>query len=66
MIICIQKISIMSIGLYYLRTRYMNRETGTVTSIDTYERTLDNSVSLHKYLNAVMYTDLSGYFYWRK
>ena len=44
----------------------MNRETGTVTSIDTYERTLDNSVSLHKYLyanaNPVMYTDPSGYF----
>ena len=53
-------------GLYYLRARYMNPETGTFTSMDTYAGTLDNPVSLHKYLyanaNPVMYTDPSGYF----
>ena len=51
-------------GLYYLRARYMNPETGTFTSMDTYVGTLDNPVSLHKYLyaNTVMYTDPSGYF----
>ena len=55
-----------STGLYYLRARYMNPETGTFTSMDTYAGTLDNPVSLHKYLyanaNPVMYTDPSGYF----
>jgi len=42
----------------------MNPETGTFTSMDTYAGTLDNPVSLHKYLyaNLVMYTDPSGYF----
>ena len=53
-------------GLYYLRARYMNPETGTFTSMDSYAGTLDNPVSLHKYLyanaNPVMYTDPSGYF----
>ena len=47
-------------GLYYLRARYMNPETGTFTSMDMYAGTLDNPVSLHKYLyanaNPVMYT----------
>jgi len=55
-----------STGLYYLRARYMNPETGTFTSMDMYAGTLDNPVSLHKYLyanaNPVMYTDPSGYF----
>ena len=55
-----------STGLYYLRARYMNPETGTFTSMDSYAGTLDNPVSLHKYLyanaNPVMYTDPSGYF----
>lgn len=53
-------------GLYYLRARYMNPETGTFTSMDSYAGTLDNPVSLHKYLyanaNPIMYTDPSGYF----
>ena len=53
-------------GLSYLRARYMNPKTGTFTSMDTYAGTLDNPVSLHKYLyanaNPVMYTDPSGYF----
>ena len=55
-----------STGLYYLRARYMSPETGTFTTMDTYAGTLDNPVSLHKYLyanaNPVMYTDPTGYF----
>ena len=53
-----------STGLYYLRARYMNPETGTFISMDTYAGSLDNPVSLHKYLYAnatpVKYTDSSG------
>ncbi len=55
-----------STGLYYLRARYMNPQTGTFISMDSYAGTLDNPVSLHKYLyanaNPVMNTDPSGYF----
>ena len=44
----------------------MNLETCTFTSMDMYAGTLDNLISLHKYLyanaNPVMYTDPSGYF----
>lgn len=58
------------IGLYYLRAKYMNPETGTFISMDIYVGTLDNLVSLHKYLyanaNPVIYTDLAGIFHWRK
>ena len=53
-------------GLYYLRARYMNPETGTFISMDSYAGSLDNPVSLHKYLyanaNPIMYTDPTGYF----
>ena len=53
-------------GFYYLRARYMSPETGTFISMDSYAGSLDNPVSLHKYLyanaNPVMYTDPSGYF----
>ena len=53
-------------GIYYLRARYMNPETGTFISMDSYAGSLDNPVSLHKYLyanaNPVMYTDPTGYF----
>ena len=53
-------------GLYYLRARYMSPETGTFVSMDSYAGTLDNPVSLHKYLyadaNPVMYVDPSGNF----
>ena len=44
----------------------MSPETGTFTAMDTYAGTLDNPVSLHKYLyangNPVMYTDPTGNF----
>ena len=44
----------------------MNPETGTFISMDSYAGSLDNPVSLHKYLyanaNPVMYTDPTGYF----
>ena len=52
-------------GLYYLRARYMDPSTGTFISMDSYPGSLNDPVSLHKYLyanaNPVMYTDPSGY-----
>ena len=52
-------------GLYYLRARYMNPGTGTFISMDSYQGSIYDPVSLHKYLyanaNPVMYTDPSGY-----
>ena len=52
-------------GLYYLRARYMNPSTGTFISMDSYQGSIYDPVSLHKYLyanaNPVMYTDSSGY-----
>ncbi len=52
-------------GLYYLRARYMNPTTGTFISMDTYQGSIFEPVSLHKYLyanaNPVMYNDPSGY-----
>ncbi len=53
-------------GLYYLRARYMNPTTGTFISMDTYQGSIFEPVTLHKYLyanaNPVMNTDPSGYF----
>lgn len=53
-------------GFYYLRARYMNPSTGTFISMDTYQGSLFDPVSLHKYLyanaNPVMYCDPTGYF----
>lgn len=53
-------------GLYYLRARYMDPSTGTFTSMDSYQGSLYDPVSLHKYLyanaNPVTYSDPSGYF----
>ena len=39
-------------GLYYLRARYMNPETGSFTSMDTWQGDLYEPVTLHKYLYA--------------
>ena len=51
-------------GLYYLRARYMNPSVGTFISMDNYEGSIDDPVSLHKYLyanaNPVMYSDPIG------
>lgn len=53
-------------GLYYLRARYMNPSVGTFISMDSYSGSIDDPVSLHKYLyansNPVMYSDPSGNF----
>lgn len=53
-------------GLYYLRARYMDPSTGTFISMDSYQGSLYDPVSLHKYLyanaNPVKYTDPTGYF----
>ncbi len=52
-------------GLYYLRARYMNPGTGTFTTMDAYQGSTSDPMSLHKYLfanaNPVMYSDPSGY-----
>ena len=52
-------------GLYYLRARYMNPTVGTFISMDSYEGSIDDPVSLYKYLyanaNPVTYSDPSGY-----
>ena len=52
-------------GLYYLRARYMNPSVGRFITMDSYEGSIDDPVSLHKYLyanaNPVMNSDPSGY-----
>ena len=52
-------------GLYYLRARYMNPSVGRFISMDTYQGSNADPISLHKYLyansNPVMYSDPSGY-----
>uniref|UniRef100_UPI0040575B53 RHS repeat domain-containing protein n=1 Tax=Acetatifactor sp. TaxID=1872090 RepID=UPI0040575B53 len=53
-------------GLYYLRARYMNPETGTFISMDTYRGNAYDPASLHRYTyaqnNPQMYNDPSGHF----
>ncbi|ACK68468.1 YD repeat protein (plasmid) [Rippkaea orientalis PCC 8801] len=53
-----------NLGEYYLRQRYYNQEVGRFTRRDTYEGSLNNPVSLHKYLyanaNPVIYIDPTG------
>ncbi|MBR6402506.1 MAG: glycohydrolase toxin TNT-related protein [Eubacterium sp.] len=54
-------------GLYYLRARYMDTSIGVFTSMDTYEGSITDPDTLHKYLYAnadpVNYTDPSGHFF---
>ena len=54
-----------TIGLYYLRARYMNPTTGTFISMDSYQGNTYDPITLHKYLyvgaNPVMYVDPTGY-----
>ena len=51
-------------GLYYLRARYMDTATGRFISQDSYQGSIYDPVSLHKYLyansNPITYTDPSG------
>ena len=53
-------------GLYYLRARYMNPQTGTFISMDSYAGNNSDPITLHKYLyanaNPVTNTDPSGYY----
>ncbi|MDX2212441.1 MAG: RHS repeat-associated core domain-containing protein [Oculatellaceae cyanobacterium bins.114] len=53
-----------SLGEYYLRQRYYDTATGRFTRRDTYEGTLNNPLTLHKYLyansNPINYVDPSG------
>ena len=53
-------------GLYYLRARYMNPSTGSFTTMDSYQGSLYEPISLHKYAyanaNPVSNIDPSGYF----
>ena len=53
-------------GFYYLRARYMNPETGSFISLDTYQGNAYDPASLHKYNyaqnNPQMYNDPSGHF----
>ncbi len=53
------------LGLYYLRARYMNADSGRFWSMDSHGGAADDPVSLHKYLYAqhdpVKFVDPSGY-----
>ena len=53
-------------GLYYLRARYMNPDTGSFISMDSYQGNAYDPASLHKYTyaqnNPMMYEDPSGHF----
>ena len=55
-----------NLGDYYLRQRYYNPGVGRFTRRDTYEGSLEDPMSLHKYLyahaNPVTYTDPTGLF----
>ncbi len=54
-------------NLYYLRARYMNPATGNFLTMDTYEGSIYDPDTLHKYLyangNPVTYSDPSGNFF---
>ncbi|MGD2183420.1 RHS repeat-associated core domain-containing protein [Lusitaniella coriacea] len=55
-----------TLGQYYLRQRYYDPRSGRFTRRDTYEGSINNPVSLHKYIyansNPVSYIDPSGLF----
>lgn len=55
-----------NLGLYYNRARYLNPAIGRFHTMDSYEGTQTDPLSLHKYLyahaNPVMMTDPSGHF----
>ncbi|WP_269540004.1 tandem-95 repeat protein [Cerasicoccus fimbriatus] len=52
------------LGMYFLRARYMNPETGRFHTLDTFEGRNADPLTLHKYLyahaNPVMFVDPSG------
>ncbi|EIQ01854.1 RHS repeat-associated core domain protein [Opitutaceae bacterium TAV1] len=52
------------LGMYYNRARYLNTDTGRFWSMDTYEGSNQEPLSLHKYLyahvNPVIFVDPSG------
>ena len=54
------------LGMYFLRARYMNVQTGRFHSMDTYEGGNGEPMSLHKYLyahnNPISHIDPSGHF----
>jgi RHS repeat-associated protein len=54
------------LGLYFLRARFMNPDSGRFWNMDTFEGARGDQASLHKYLyasaNPVMGSDPSGYF----
>jgi RHS repeat-associated protein len=53
------------LGMYFLRARYLNTNTGRFHTQDTYEGSNGEPLTLHKYLyangNPASYTDPSGY-----
>jgi RHS repeat-associated protein len=55
------------IKLYYNRARYLNPDTGRFTTRDTWEGSLDDPASLHRYLyasaNPVAIVDPTGHFF---
>jgi len=54
------------LGLYYLRARYLNPDSGRFWSMDSYEGSRSDPMSLHKYLYAhadpVRFSDPTGHF----
>jgi RHS repeat-associated protein len=54
------------LGMYFLRARYLNTNTGRFHSQDSYEGDQESPLSLHKYVyangNPAMFTDPSGHY----